>query len=43
MQDREPNSPLNGPIGVEGGLVAVDTQIVDSLVQKTTDGKEGFC
>ena len=32
MQDREPNSPLNDPVGVEGGLVAVDTQTVDSLV-----------
>ena len=42
-QDREPDSPLNDPIGVEGGLVAVDTQTVDSLVRQTTDGKEVIC
>ena len=40
MQDREPDSPLNDPVGVEGGLVAIDTQIVDSLGWQTTDGKE---
>ena len=43
MQDREPDSPLNDPISVEGGLVAVDTQTVDSLVRQTTDGKEVIC
>lgn len=32
VQDREPDSPLNNPIDVEGGLVAVDTQTIDSLV-----------
>ena len=40
MQDREPDSPLNNPVGVEGSLVAVDTQTIDSPVQQTTDGKE---
>ena len=43
VQDREPDSLLNDPIGVEGGLVAVDTQTVDSLVRQTTDGKEVIC
>ena len=33
MQDREPDSPLNDPVDVEGGLVAVNTQTVDSLAQ----------
>ena len=43
VQDREPDSPLIDPVSVEGGLVAVDTQIVDSLVRQTTDGKEVIC
>ena len=43
MQEQEPNSPLNDPIGVEGDPVAVNTQTVDSLVQHTTDGKEVLC
>ena len=41
VQDREPNSLLNDPVGVEGDLVTVNTQTVDSLVRQTTDG-EGF-
>jgi len=43
MQDWEPDSSLNDPVSVEGGLVAVDTQIVDSPVRQTTDGKEVIC
>ena len=43
MREQEPDSPLNDPIGVEGDLVAVDTQTVDSLAQHTTDGKEVIC
>ena len=42
-QDREPDSPLNDPIGVEGDLVAIDTETIDSLVRQTTDGKEVNC
>ena len=30
MQDREPDSPLNDPVDVEGGLVAVNTQTAQS-------------
>ena len=40
VQDREPDSLLNDPVGVEGGLVAIDTRTVDSPVQHTTDGKK---
>ena len=40
VQDWEPDSPLNDSVGVEGGLVAVDTRTVDSPVQHTTDGKK---
>ena len=43
MQDREPNSPLNDPVDVEGGLVVVNTQSVDSLVRQTTDGEGVIC
>ena len=43
MQDQEPDSPLNDPIDVEGGLVVVDTQTVDSLVRQTTVRKEVIC
>ena len=43
MKDRESGSPLNDPIGVEGGLVAVDTRTIDSLVRQTTEGKEVTC
>ena len=43
VQDRELDSPLNDPIGVEGGLVAVDTQTINSPVQQTIDGKEVIC
>ena len=43
MQDQESDSPLNDPVGVEGGLVVVDTQAVDSPVRQTTDGKEVIC
>jgi len=40
MQEQEPNSPLSDPIGIEGDPVVVDTQIVDSPVRHTTDGKK---
>ena len=43
VQDREPDSPLIDPVGVEGGLVAVDTQTVDSPVRQITNGKEVIC
>ena len=43
VQDREPDSPLNDPIDVEGGLVAANTQTVDSPVRQTTDGKGVIC
>ena len=43
MQEQEPDSPLNDPVGVEGDLVAVNTQIVDSLVRDITNGKEVIC
>ena len=43
VQDWKLDSLLNDPIGVEGGLVAVDTQTVDSPVRQTTDGKEVIC
>ena len=43
VQDREPDSSLSDLVGVEGGLVAVDTQTVDSPVRQTTDGKEVIC
>ena len=43
MQDREPDSLLNDPVGVEGGHVTVDTQTIDSLVRQTTFGKEVIC
>jgi len=43
VQDREPDSPLNDPVSVEGSLVAVNTQTVDSPIQQTTDGKEVIC
>ena len=36
MQEQEPNSPLNDPIGVEGDPV-------DSPAQHATDGKEVIC
>ena len=43
VQDREPDSLLNDPIGFEGSLVAVNTQTIDSPVRETTDGKEVIC
>ena len=43
MQEQEPDSPLNDPIGVEGAPFSIDTQIVDSPVRHTTDGKEVIC
>ena len=33
VQDREPDSPLNDPIDIEGGFVAANTQTIDSLDQ----------
>ena len=36
MQELEPDSPLNDPIGVEGDPV-------DSPAQHATDGKEVIC
>ena len=43
MQEQEPDSPLNDPIGIEGDPIAVDTQTIDSPVQQTTDGKGVIC
>ena len=43
MQDQEPDSPLNDPIDIEGGLVAVNTQAINSLVQQTTDDEVVIC
>ena len=43
MQDREPNSLLNDPVDVEGGLVAANTQTVDSPVWQTTDDEGVIC
>ena len=43
VQDWKLDSLLNDPIGVEGGLVAVDTQTVDSPFWQTTNGKEVIC
>ena len=40
MQGQELDSPLSDLVGVEGDLVVVDTQIVDSPVRHTTDGKK---
>ena len=40
MQGQEPDSPLSDPVGVEGDLVVVDTQTVNSLVRHTSDGKK---
>ena len=39
VHDREPDSPLNDPVDVEGGLVVVSTQTIDSLVRQTTNGE----
>ena len=43
MQDQEPDSPLNDPIGVADDPVAAGTQTVNSLVQRIADGKEVIC
>jgi len=43
VQDREPDSLLNDPIDDDGGLVAVNPQIVDSPVRQMTDGKGVIC
>ena len=43
VQDREPNNPLNDPVDIEGGLVAVNTQTIDSPVQQTTDSEGVMC
>ena len=43
MQEQEPNSPLNDPIGIEGDLVVIDTQTIDSLAQHATNDKEVIC
>ena len=43
VQDREPDSPLNDPVDVEGGLVVVNTQSVDSPSWQTTDGEGVIC
>ena len=40
MQEQEPDGPLTDPVGVEGHLVAIDIQIVESPVLYTTDGKK---
>ena len=43
VQDQEPDSPLNDPVDVEGGLVAVNTQTVDFSVRQTTNGEGVIC
>ena len=43
MQDQEPDSPLNDPVDIEGGLVAINTQTIDSLVRQTIDGEGVIC
>ena len=43
MQDQEPDSPLNDPINVEGGLVVINTQSTNSPVRQTTDGEGIIC
>ena len=43
VQDWEPDSPLNDPVDVEGGFVAVNIQTIDSLVRQTTDGEGVLC
>jgi len=43
VQDRGPDSPLNDPVDVEGGLVAANTQTIDSPVRQTTDGEGVIC
>ena len=43
VQDWEPDSPLNDPVDVEDGLVAANTQTVDSPVRQTTDGERVIC
>jgi len=43
VHDREPDSPLNDPVDVEGGLVAINIQTVDSPVRQTTDGEGVIC
>ena len=43
VQDRESNGSLKDHVDVVGGLAAVDTQTIDSLVQQTTDGKGVIC
>ena len=42
-QEQELDNPLNDPIGVEGDLVVVDFQTVDSPFWHVTDGKEVIC
>ena len=34
MQEQEPDSPLNDPVGVKGDPIAVDIQSVDSSAQR---------
>ena len=43
MQDREPDSPLNDPVDVEGGFATANTQTVDFLDRQTTDGEGVIC
>ena len=43
MQDRGPDSPLNDLVDVESGLVAANTQTIDSPVRQTTDGEGDIC
>ena len=42
-QEQELDNPLNDPIGVEGDLVVVGPQIIDSPVWHITEGKEVTC
>ena len=43
MQEQDPDTLLNDHAGTEGDPVSIDTQIVNSLVQHITDGKEVIC
>ena len=43
LLEETPDSPLSNSAGAEDGLVAVHTQVVDSLAQQTTDGEGVTC
>ena len=43
LLEETPDSPLSDLAGAEDGLVAVHTQVVDSLARQTTDGEGVTC